>query len=120
MRTREDLVWKLSRSSFRNGSGGREARDLSSAEFLGKNRARSRNMSVRSVLLFAAEKKIRNPFLRCSVTSARARQLMLAGDGRTALPELVDLALNEVAAGEVEFERVGPKRLSADVPAEAT
>ena len=48
MRTREDFVWKLSRSSFRSGCGGREARDLSCAEFLRKNRARIRNMSVRS------------------------------------------------------------------------
>src|SRR5258708_38973915 len=120
MRTREDLVWKLSQSSFRNGSGGREARDLSSAEFLGKNRARSRNMSVRSDLLFAAQEQIPNPFLLCSVTSARARQLMLAGDGRTALPELVDFALNEVAAGARGFERGGARRLSAAVPAEAT
>jgi hypothetical protein len=44
---------------------------------------------------------------------------MVAGDGRTALAELVDFALNEVAAGALEFERVGPKRLSAALPAEA-
>jgi len=77
-------------------------------------------MSVRSDLLFAAQEKIPNPFLLCSVTSARARQLMLAGDGRTALAELVDFALNEVAAGALEFERVGPRRLSAALPSEAT
>jgi len=77
-------------------------------------------MSVRSDLLFAAQKKIPNPFLLCAVTSARARQLMVARDGRTALAELVDLALNEVAAGALEFERVGPRRLSAALPAEAT
>ena len=77
-------------------------------------------MSVRSGLLFAAEKKILNPFLLCAVTSARARQLMVASDGRAALAELVDCALSEVAAGALEFERVGPRRLSAALPAEAT
>ena len=76
-------------------------------------------MSVRSDLLFVAQKKIQNPFLLCTVTSARARQLMVAGDGRTALAELVDFALNEVAAGALEFGRVGPRRLSAALPAEA-
>jgi hypothetical protein len=74
---------------------------------------------VRSKLLFAAQKTIPNPFLLCAVTSARARQLMLARDGRTAVAELVDLALTEVAAGALEFERVGPQRLSAALPAEA-
>ena len=76
-------------------------------------------MSVRSELLFAAEKMIPNPFLLCTVTSARARQLMVAGDGRTALAELADFALNEIAAGVLEFERVGPKRLSAALRVEA-
>lgn len=77
-------------------------------------------MSVRCELLFAAQKKIANPFLLCSVASARARQLMIARDGRAALAELVDYALNEIAAGGLEFERVGAKRLSAAVVVEAT
>lgn len=76
-------------------------------------------MSVRSELLFAAQNKILNPFLLCAVTSARTRQLMVACDGRVALAELVDCALNEIAAGGLEFERVGPKRLTA-LPVEAT
>jgi DNA-directed RNA polymerase subunit K/omega len=77
-------------------------------------------MSVRSYLLFAAQKKIPNPFLLCTVTSARSRQLMVTCGGRTALAELVNFALNEVAAGALEFERVGPGRSSAALPAEAT
>ncbi len=77
-------------------------------------------MSVRSELLFAAQKKIPNPFLQCTVISARARQLMVACDGRTALAELVDFALNEVAAATLEFERVGRKRLFAALPVEVT
>jgi DNA-directed RNA polymerase subunit K/omega len=76
-------------------------------------------MSVRSDLLFAAEKKIPNPFVLCTVTSARVRQLMVARDGRTALAELVDCALNEVAAGALEFQRMGPRRLAAALRAEA-
>lgn len=76
-------------------------------------------MSVRSGLLFAAQKKIPNPFLLCAVTSARARQLMLARDGRTAVAELVDFALNEVAEGTLEFARVGPSGLFAALPTEA-
>jgi DNA-directed RNA polymerase subunit K/omega len=76
-------------------------------------------MSVRSERLLEAQKKIPNPFLLCTVTSGRARQLMVACDGRTALAELVDLALNEIAAGALEFERVGPRRLSATLPVEA-
>lgn len=62
-------------------------------------------MSVRSELLFAAQGKILNPFLLCAVTSARARQLMVARDGRAALSELVDDALREIAAGTLEFGR---------------
>ena len=77
-------------------------------------------MSVRSELLCAAQKKILNPFLLCVVTSARTRQLMVARDGRAAVAELVDYALNEIAAGGLEFERVGPRRLSAALAAEAT
>ena len=77
-------------------------------------------MSVRSELLFAAEKRIPNPFLLCAVTSARARQLMVAGGGSIAIAELVDVALNEVAADALEFERVGPRRLFAALPMEAT
>jgi DNA-directed RNA polymerase subunit K/omega len=77
-------------------------------------------MSVRSELLFAAQKKIPNPFLLCAVTSARARQLMVARDGQAALAELVDFALSEVAAGGLEFERVGPGRSSAALPVEVT
>lgn len=75
-------------------------------------------MSVRSELLFAAQKKILNPFVLCAVTSARARQLMVARDGRAAVAELVDYALNEIAAGGLEFERVGPRGLSADLRVE--
>ena len=77
-------------------------------------------MSVRSELLFAAEKRIPNPFLLCAVTSARARQLMVAGGGSIAIAELVDVALNEVAAGALEFEYVGPECSSAAVSVEAT
>ena len=77
-------------------------------------------MSARSELLFAAQKKILNPFLLCAVTSARARQLMIARDGRAALAELVDLALKEVAAGGLEFEVEGPGCLSVALPVEAT
>ena len=77
-------------------------------------------MSTRSELLFAAQKNILNPFLLCAVTSARARQLMVAHDGRAAVAELVDYALNEIAAGGLEFERVGPRRLAAALPVGAT
>jgi len=70
-------------------------------------------MSVRCELLFAAEKRILNLFLLCALTSARVRQLLVASDGQAALAELVDSALIEVAAGGLEFERVGPRRLSA-------
>lgn len=77
-------------------------------------------MSVRSELLFAAQKKILNPFLLCVVTSARARQLIVSRDGRAAVAELVDYALNEIAAGGLEFECEGPKRLTATLPLEAT
>lgn len=66
-------------------------------------------MSVRSELLFAAQKNIQNPFLLCAVTFARARQLMVARHGRAALSELVDDALREIAAGTFEFERAKPK-----------
>lgn len=76
-------------------------------------------MSARSELLFGAQKKILNPFLLCAVTSARARQLMIARDGRTAVAELVDSALSEVAAGALEFEVVEPGCLSAALPVEA-
>lgn len=76
-------------------------------------------MSVRSELVFAAQKEILNPFLLCAVTSARARQLMVARNGQAALAELVDYALKEVAAGSLEFERLRPKRLSAELPIEA-
>jgi hypothetical protein len=41
---------------------------------------------------------------------------MVAWDGRAALAELVDFALNEVAGGALEFERVGPGRSSAALP----
>ena len=75
---------------------------------------------MRSKLLFAAQKTIPNPFLLCAVISARARQLILAGDGRAALAELVDFALNEVAAGALEFGRVRPGRSSAALPVEVT
>ena len=77
-------------------------------------------MSVRSELLFAAQKKILNPFLLCAVTSTRARQLMVARDGRAALAELVDYALNEIAVGGLEFERVGTGRLSGALPVDST
>ena len=77
-------------------------------------------MSLRSGLLFAAEKKIPNPFLLCAVTFARARQLMVGSGGRATLAELVDIALNEVAAGALEFEYVGPECSSAAVSVEAT
>lgn len=77
-------------------------------------------MSARSELLFAAQKNILNPFLLCAVTSARARQLMVARDGRAAVAELVDCALNEIAAGGLEFECVGPRRLSGPFAVEAT
>jgi len=75
---------------------------------------------VRSGLLFAAEKKIPNPFLLCAVTFARARQLMVGSGGRATLAELVDIALNEVAAGALEFGRVRPGRPSAALPVEVT
>jgi len=75
-------------------------------------------MSVRSDLLFAEQKKIPNPFLLCALTSARGRQLLLASDGQAGLAELVDSALIEVAAGALEFEHLGRKRLSA-LPVEA-
>ena len=74
-------------------------------------------MSVRCELLFAAEKRILNPFLLCALTSARVRQLLMASDGQAGLAEFVDSALIEVAAG-LEFEFVGPRRLSA-LPMEA-
>jgi hypothetical protein len=45
---------------------------------------------------------------------------MVARDGRAALAELVDFALNEVAAGGLEFERVGSGRSSAALPVEVT
>ena len=77
-------------------------------------------MSVRSELLFAAQKKIPNPFLLCAVISARARQLMVACDGRTTLAELMDFALNEVVEAALEFGRVGSGRSSAVLPVEAT
>ena len=64
-------------------------------------------MSMRSELLFAAQRKIPNPFLLCAVTSARARQLMVARDGQAAPGEVVDYALREVAAGALEFELWG-------------
>lgn len=67
-------------------------------------------MSVRSELLFAAQKKILNPFLLCAVTSTRARQLMVARDGRAAVAELLDYALNEIAAGGLEFIADGENR----------
>ena len=70
-------------------------------------------MSVRCELLFAAEKRILNPFLLCALTSARVRQLLLASDGQAGLAELVDSALTDVAAGALEFEHVGRRRLSA-------
>ena len=54
------------------------------------------------------------------MTSARARQLMVARDGQTALAEIVDFALNEITAGALEFERAGPGRSSAALPVEAT
>jgi hypothetical protein len=68
-------------------------------------------MSVRCELLFAAEKRILNPFLLCVLTSARVRQLLLASDGQAGLAELVDSALAEVAA--LGFEHAEPRRLSA-------
>ncbi len=71
---------------------------------------------MRSKLLFAAQKTIPNPFLLCALTSARTRQVMMARDGRASVAELVDSALAEVAAGALEFERVGPGRSSAAVP----
>lgn len=77
-------------------------------------------MSVRSELLFEAQRKIPNLFLLCALTSARARQLMIACDGQTAVAELVDIALNEVVEGALEFECVGPMRLSVVLPTEAT
>ena len=73
-------------------------------------------MSVRSELLFAAQRKIPNPFLLCAVTCARARQLMVARDGQAALGEVVDYALREVAAGALEFEPVGQGCSYAAVP----
>ena len=56
--------------------------------------------------------------LLCALTSARVRQLLLASDGQAGLAELVDSALTEVAAGVLEFEHVGRRRLSA-LPVEA-
>jgi hypothetical protein len=70
-------------------------------------------MSARSELLFAAQKRIMNPFLLCAVMSARARQLMMAANGRAALAELIDSVLSEVAAGALEFQVEGPGYSSA-------
>lgn len=67
-------------------------------------------MGVRSELLFAAQKRILNPFLLCAATSARARQLMVGRDGRAAFAELVDDALGEIAARALEFGRGKQKR----------
>ena len=102
------FAWKLSPSSFLNRSRGKEVRDSSSVESLRNRYAWARNMSMRSELLFAAQRKIPNPFLLCAVTSARARQLIVARDGRAAVGEVVDYALREVAAGALEFKGVGP------------
>jgi DNA-directed RNA polymerase subunit K/omega len=70
-------------------------------------------MSARSEPLFAAQKRIMNPFLLCAVTSARARQLMMAANGQATLAELLDSVLSEVASGALEFQVEGPGYSSA-------
>ena len=67
-------------------------------------------MSVRSRLHAEAEKQISNPFLLCAMVSLRTRQLMTAGNTNTSTAQLVDLALNDLIAGVLEFERGKPKR----------
>src|SRR5260370_24307560 len=110
MGRREAFAWKLSRSSFRSGFGGREDRDLSYNESPWENRARIRNMSVRLRLLAEADKQISNPFLLCALVSQRTRQLMMAGNANTNTAQIVDSALEELIAGALAFKHGKSRR----------
>lgn len=108
LETREAFGLNLSRSSFRTGFGGREAKVLwCSGPW--KSRARIRNMSERSRLVAEAGQQVSNPFLLCALVSRRTRQLMMAGNADTNTAQVVDSALCEVIAGVLEF-KLGKRR----------
>lgn len=60
---------------------------------------------MRSRLLAEADRQVSNPFLLCVLISKRTRQFMMAGDVNTGTAQLVNLALGEVIAGTLEFDR---------------
>ena len=69
-------------------------------------------MSARSRLLAEAEKHISNPFLLCVLISKRTRQFMIVGNPHANTGQMVDSALNDLIAGDLEFEFGNAKRLS--------
>jgi hypothetical protein len=67
-------------------------------------------MGVRSRPLAGVENQISNPLLLCALVSLRTRQFVMAGNPNTSTAQLVDSALNQLVAGELEFERGKPGR----------
>jgi DNA-directed RNA polymerase subunit K/omega len=73
-------------------------------------------MSIRSELLFQADRRISNPFLLCTLIGKRTRQWILSANRGQSTAEIVDYALSELLAGVLEFDMHGEKEPKSKAP----